>query len=278
MNEHADTAAAGQRYARYRRLKVETLGRIATVTLNRPEHRNAADPAMRAELNTIWLDLAEDKAVDAIVVTGAGQAFSAGGDVKAMAARAGTPDGARHAIEGFGRAARMCHALLDVPQPIVAAVNGDAMGLGATLALIADVSVMAEAARIGDSHVKVGLVAGDGGTVFWPVLIGPNRAKEFLMRSRIATGAEAAALGLVNHAVPAAEVMPRAMEIAEELVAQPKWALRWTKHSVNQWLKHQLNLLIDASHGLEMLSALTWDHGEAARAFAEKRRPQFRGE
>jgi len=266
------------RYDRYEWLKVERRDRIAIVTLNRPEHRNAANPAMREELNAIWPDLAADEAVDAIVLTGAGQAFSAGGDVKAMAARAGTPEGRRHAIEGFGRARRMCQAMLDVPQPIVAAVNGDAMGLGATLALIADVSVMAETARIGDSHVKVGLVAGDGGTVFWPVLIGPNRAKEFLMRSRIATGAEAAALGLVNHAVPADEVLPKAMAIAEELAAQPKWAVRWTKHSVNQWLKHQLNLLIDASHGLEMLSALTWDHGEAARAFAEKRRPQFRGE
>jgi enoyl-CoA hydratase/carnithine racemase len=263
---------------RYRWLQVEVDGAVATVTMNRPEARNAMIPEMRSELEGFWLDIAQDHQVDAVILTGAGDSFSAGGDVKAMAARAGTDEGRRHAIEGFGRAKRMCQNVLDVPQPIIAAVNGDAMGLGATLALMADISVMAETARIGDSHVKVGLVAGDGGTVFWPLLIGPNRAKEFLMRSRIVQGNEAAALGLVNHCVPAGEALPFARRIAEELVRQPKWAVRWTKLSINAWLKQQLNLIIDASHGLEMLSALTWDHGEAARAFAEKRRPAFRGE
>lgn len=263
---------------RYRWLTVTIDGAVATVTMNRPEARNAMMPEMRAELDAFWRDIAQDHAVDAIVLTGAGESFSAGGDVKAMAARAGTEEGRRHAIEGFGRAKRLCQLVLDVPQPIVAAVNGDAMGLGATLALMADISVMAETARIGDSHVKVGLVAGDGGTVFWPLLIGPNRAKDFLMRSRIVNGTEAAALGLVNQCVPAGEALPVAQKIAQELARQPKWAVRWTKLSVNAWLKQQLNLIIDASHGLEMLSALTWDHGEAARAFAEKRRPQFRGE
>ncbi|MBR0653181.1 enoyl-CoA hydratase/isomerase family protein [Roseomonas terrae] len=263
---------------RYQWLRVEIDAGVATVTMNRPEARNAMIPVMRAEIERIWLDIAADEHIDVVLLTGAGDSFSAGGDVKAMAARAGTEEGRRHAIEGFGRAKRMCQNMLDVPQAIIAAVNGDAMGLGATLALIADVSVMADAARIGDSHVKVGLVAGDGGTVFWPLLIGPNRAKEFLMRSRIATGAEAASFGLVNHAVPKDEVLPMARAIATELASQPKWAVRWTKLSVNAWLKQQLNMIIDASHGLEMLTAMTWDHGEAARAFAEERRPHFRGE
>jgi enoyl-CoA hydratase len=259
-------------------LLVEIADGVATVTMNRPEARNAMVPEMRAELERFWSDVAQDRGVHAILLTGAGDSFSAGGDVKAMAARAGTEEGRRHALEGFGRAKRMCQAVLDVPQPIVAAVNGDAMGLGATLALLADVSVMSETARLGDSHVKVGLVAGDGGTVIWPLLVGPNRAKEFLMRSRLVTGTEAARIGLVNHAAAKIDVMPEARRIAIELACQPKWAVRWTKLSVNAVLKQQLNLLIDAAHGLEMLTALTWDHGEAARAFSEKRRPCFRGE
>jgi enoyl-CoA hydratase/carnithine racemase len=263
---------------RYRWLRIVVEGGVATVTMHRPEARNAMIPEMRDEVESVWPDLARDPEVAAIVLTGAGDSFSAGGDVKAMAARAGTEEGRRHAIAGFGRARRLLQNVLDTPQPIIAAVNGDAMGLGATLALAADISIMAETARLGDSHVKVGLVAGDGGTVFWPLLIGPNRAKEFLMRSRLVTGTQAATMGLVNQAAPAVEVLQIAQGIAQELAAQPTWAVRWTKASINAWLRQQLNLIIDASHGLEMLSALTWDHGEAARAFAEKRKPAFRGE
>ena len=110
---------------------------------------------------------------------------------------------------------RLFQNILDVDQPIVAAINGDAVGLGATLALFSDVTVIADSAKFGDSHVKVGLVAGDGGAVVWPLLVGPSRAKEFLMRGRLVSGSEAHALGLVNHAVPAAEVAERASSTAQ---------------------------------------------------------------
>src|SRR5207237_7007168 len=137
--------------------------------------------------------------------------------------------------------------MLDVEQPIIGAINGDAVGLGATIALLCDVIVASEKARFADTHVRVGIVAGDGGAVIWPLLIGPARAKEFLMRGNFINGADAMKMGLVNYAVPAEQVMAKAGEIARELADGPTWAIRWTKLSVNKWLKEQVNLVLDAS-------------------------------
>jgi enoyl-CoA hydratase len=167
--------------------------------------------------------------------------------------------------------------MLDVEQPIIGAINGDAVGLGATIALFCDVIVASEKARFADTHVRVGIVAGDGGAVIWPVLIGPARAKEFLMRGHFINGAEAAKIGLVNYAVPPEEVLPKAREIAQELAEGPTWAIRWSKLSVNKWLKDQVNLIMDASLAYEMLTFNTEDHKEAARAFVEKRKPKYQG-
>ena len=264
-------------YEHYQYIKVEKHGRIAVVTLNRPESRNALPMEAHAELEEMWGAIAQDEEVYAIVLTGAGKSFSAGGDVKGMAARSGTVDGLKYSLKVPAATRRLLQNILDVPQPIIAAVNGDAVGLGATLVLFSDISVMAETAKFGDVHTKVGLVAGDGGTVIWPLLIGPARAKEFLMRSLIVSGAEAHRMNLVNHAVPVEQVLGKAMEIAEELVQMPMWAVRWTKLSVNKMIKDQLNLLLDASIAFEMLSMNTHDHGEAARAFTEKRKPDFKG-
>jgi enoyl-CoA hydratase/carnithine racemase len=171
----------------------------------------------------------------------------------------------------------MIQRMLDVEQPIVGAINGDAVGLGATIALFCDVIVASDKARFGDPHVRVGIVAGDGGAVIWPLLIGPARAKEFLMRGHLVTGAEAAKMGLVNYAVPPDEVLPKAKAIAQELADGPTWAIRWSKLCVNKWLKDQVNLILEASLAYEMITFTTEDHKEAARAFIEKRRPAFQG-
>lgn len=264
-------------YDRYQYIKVEKQNRIAVVTLNRPEYRNALHMDAHAELEQLWLDLAQDQEVYAIVLTGAGKTFSAGGDVKLMAQRSGTIEGLQYTLSVPAATKRLLQNILDVPQPIIAAVNGDAVGLGATLVLFGDIAVMAETAKFGDTHTKVGLVAGDGGTVIWPLLIGPSRAKEFLMRGLIVDGAEACRRNLVNYAVPTEEVLPKAMALATELAELPIWAVRWTKLSVNKWIKEQLNMILDASIAFEMLSMNTHDHGEAARAFLEKRKPQFKG-
>lgn len=264
-------------YSSYQFLDIQRRNGIATLTLNQADNRNAVHAEMHAELERVWRDLGSDREVNVIVFTGAGKTFSAGGDIKRMAARFGTEEGWDYSLHIPKATHRLFEGMLEVQQPIVAAVNGDAVGLGATLALFADVAVIADSAKFGDSHVKVGLVAGDGGAVVWPLLVGPARAKEFLMRGRLVDGTEAHALGLVNHVVPAAEVRDAAMKIAEELNALPPLAVRWTKLSVNKWIKHQLNLILDASIAYEMLSINSRDHHEAAKAFIEKRSPVYKG-
>jgi enoyl-CoA hydratase/carnithine racemase len=269
-------------YSRYECLKVEKKDKVATVTLNRPDSLNAVNAQLHHELMTIWPDLAEDEEVNAIILTGAGRAFCAGGDVKGMASRAegkgSGPDTAKkRMLVTPAEARRILQNMLDVEQPIIGAINGDAVGLGATIALFCDVVVASDKARFADTHVRVGIAAGDGGAVIWPLLIGPARAKEFLMRGNFVSGTDAARMGLVNYAVAPDQVMGKAGELARELADGPTWAIRWSKLSVNKWLKQQLNLIIDASLAYEMVTFTTEDHREAAQAFVEKRKPRFRG-
>ncbi len=260
---------------RYETLLVEQQGGVVTATLNRPESLNAINPTLHLELEEFFGEVAHDEQVKAIILTGAGRLFSAGGDVKGMKARPQSPGLAiRRSMFVPGE---IIHNLLAIPHPVIAAVNGDAVGLGATLALFCDMVVMNEAARIADTHVKVGLVAGDGGAVIWPHLIGVNKAKEFLMRGAFIGGAEAERIGLVNYAVPADQVLPKARELAEELAQGAPWAIRWTKMAVNKILRERANLLLDTSLAYEWLTMATQDHREAATAFVEKRRPNFVG-
>ena len=249
---------------------------VALVTLNRPDALNAISHEMHAELEELWPVLSADREINAIVLTGAGRAFSAGGDVKGMYETAKQLKPQQEPLSQIGPR-RLINNMLECEQPIIAAINGDAMGLGATVALFSDITVAAETARIADPHVRVGIVAGDGGAVIWPHLIGANRAKEFLMRGNIINGAEAAKIGLVNYAVETAQVLPKAFELARELADGPTWAIRWTKQSVNKVLKQTANLVLDTSFALESLSFATRDHLEATTAFVEKRKPNFRG-
>jgi enoyl-CoA hydratase len=265
------------RYGHYQRLKIVIDDRLATVTLNRPEQRNAIDHQMHVELARVWVDLAEDDEVFAVLLTGAGDTFTVGGDVKGMAERPAGDVANEGAVLEPSRARRIVQNLLDLDKPVVCAINGHAIGLGATIALLTDVTVASETAKIGDPHVKVGLVAGDGGAVIWPLLVGPSRAKELLMRGTLLQGAEAHRIGLVNHAVPADQVVETARSIARELADGATWAVRWTKLSVNKMLKQQLNLIFDTSMALEIATFGTEDHQEAVRAFVEKRKPKFTG-
>jgi enoyl-CoA hydratase len=266
------------RYAKYHDLKVEVANKVATVTLNRPDARNAINQRLIRELRSIWDDLADDMSVNVVLLTGAGQWFSVGGDVKAMSERPGGDVLEEGEVHDPMISRRLVTRQLDLDKPIVCAINGDCIGLAATHALLSDITVMSEDARIGDSHVnKVGLVAGDGGTVIWPLLVGVNKAKEFLMRGTLLKGREAERIGLVNHCVPSGEVMSSARAIAQELADGPSWAIRWTKLSINQIVKERVNHLLEASMALEQVTFETADHKEATRAFKEKRKPKFGG-
>ena len=264
-------------YTGYECLTVEVADKVATVTLNRPQARNAINQKLIRELRTIWDDLADDHAVNAVVLTGAGDFFSVGGDVKAMSHRPGGDFLKEGEMADPARSRRLVFNLLELDKPIVCAIQGDAIGLAATIALLCDITVASEAARIGDPHARIGLVAGDGGAAIWPLLVGISRAKEFLMRGSLIKGKDAERIGLVNYALPAEQVLPKATEIAQELADGATWAIRWTKLSVNRILKQNMHMILDASMALEHETMHMEDHREATKAFAEKRKPSFTG-
>lgn len=251
---------------------------IALLTMNDPDRLNAIGGHNHWQLEDIWLTIARDERIKVIVLTGAGRAFSAGGDIKLMAERVRTDEYRRDALSVPMQTMRFWDQLLSVPQPIIAAVNGDAIGLGTSLFAFCDISIVAEDAKIGDTHVRVGLVTGDGGSIMWPLLVGPQRAKEYLMRGKLLTGAKAAEIGLVNHAFPRDQVMAEAFVIAREIAAQPIWAVRWSKAAVNKQLKAQVNMVGELSIAYEAMTLMTQDHAAAVEAFARKETPVFTGD
>ena len=261
-------------YSQYERLRMDRRGRILTVTLNRPETRNAVDGRMHEELATIFYDVQLDEQADVIVLTGAGSAFSAGGDLNWLATlRQAGSSGHPAGVD----AKKIVFGLLDLEKPIIARIPGPCLGLGTTIALLCDVIYAAESARIGDPHVRVGLVAGDGGAVIWPQLVGYARAKEYLLTGDLLSAQEAERIGLINHAVPDGELDRHVYELAERLAAGATKAIRWTKTVVNIGLKQLAHSVMDASMSYEMLTMATTDHGEAIAAFQEKRKPTFHG-
>ena len=264
-------------YSHYAGVLTQFDAGVLTVTLNRPDQLNAFSDEMHQAMVNIWEDIATDSDVRAIVLTGAGRSFSAGGDIRMMKERTGLLPRSAHAggLAPGGR--RLVRNMLEVHQPIVAAINGDAVGLGATLALMCDITVMAENARIGDPHARVGLVAGGGGAVIWPLLVGVHHAKELLMTGRLLRAPEAQQIGLVNRVTPEGQALAEAMEVARELANGATLAIRWSKASVNKVLKDRLNLIMDTSLAWEALTMVSEDHLEAVTAFVEKRKPQFQG-
>lgn len=262
-------------YASYETLRIDVANKVAKVTLNRPERLNAVNGVMHSEIERFLGEVNNDARINAIVLTGAGRAFCAGGDITGFGG-SGEPE--QNPQGTFGRGPRrLVLNYLEVEAPIVVAMNGDAIGLGATLALLGDVVIAAEQARLADTHVKIGLVAGDGGAIIWPLLVGVHRAKEYLMTGDFVSAPEAERIGLVNRVLPVDEVLPAAMELAERLANSATWAVRWTKASVNKILREHLNLVLDASLAYESLTSGTADHQEATRAFMEKRPPNFTG-
>jgi enoyl-CoA hydratase len=259
------------RYATEHHLRVEVEDKVAVVTLDRPEKRNAIDFAMHVGLEHLLEELSYDADVGAIVLTGAGKTFCAGGDLTDF-----YPEG--HSIRDSMRNRRLNWALLHCEPPLVAAVNGTAAGLGATIALMCDVVFMADSAKIGDTHVRAGLTAGDGGQVIWPLLIGPNRAKEYLMAGELIPASEADRIGLVNHAVPTDELMDRAMAYAKKVAHGAQAAVRWSKMAINKLIEqHQVSSLDFGLATEYVCSSGTEDMQEAGRAFVEKREPKFKG-
>jgi enoyl-CoA hydratase/carnithine racemase len=260
--------------ADFRTLRLERVESVLRVTIDHPRSAlNAVDEDLHRDLVALFAGLRRESEARAVVLTGRGRAFSAGGD---FAWFPKLQDPAR--MEALRRDAKqLIWDLLDVEIPIVVAVNGPAMGLGASIALLCDVIFMADTATIGDPHVKVGIVAGDGGAVIWPLAVGPARAKQYLLTGDPVTAVEAERIGLVNKVVPAADLDREALAFASRLAAGAPLAVRYTKLAVNKLVKDALNVAFDASTALELVTFRSEDHQEALAALREKRPPAFKG-
>ena len=261
-------------YEGYETLRVVRRGKIVTVSFNRPQVKNATNPRMHGELARVFPEIGRDPEAHVVVLTGEGDCFSAGGDIGTM--RAALDDHARW-VEGMVEARDILLGVVDLDRPVIAKVNGDAVGLGATLALFCDIVVARDTARIIDPHVKIGLVAGDGGAVIWPALVGYAKAKRYLLTGEPITGTEAASIGLISEAVPAEALDARVEAIARGLAEGAAVAIRLTKKSINMDLRQRLDRLIEAHLGYETMSHLSADHREAVTAFTESRPAVFTG-
>jgi enoyl-CoA hydratase len=247
-------------------------GRLLTITLNRPDALNAVDRQMHEDLAEVFAFAAIDDGSDVVVLTGAGRAFSAGGDLAHLAETAAHPElFDRDAV----RAKRIVYAMLDLEKPLICRLNGHAVGLGATLALLCDVVFAADGAKIGDPHVNVGLVAGDGGAIVWPHRIGFARAKEYLMTGDLIPAKKAVELGLINHCVPADELDGAVDAFCQRLLRGSTNAIRWTKVLVNLELKRIAHAVMDPGIAYEAVTVRSADYRDAVDALREKRTPVF---
>jgi enoyl-CoA hydratase len=261
-------------YDRYRALDVSREGRIATVTINRPEVRNAIGPELHDELCHIFADLDADADTEVVIFTGAGGSFCAGGDLDWLLRIHGDPVATSAVIRSDRR---IQNTLLDLEKPIIAKVRGPAIGLGCSLALYCDFVYATPGARFADPHVSIGLVAGDGGAVMWPQLIGYARARRYLLTGDPVTGTEAAEIGLITAVVDDGTIDAEVQALAERLASGAIHAIKWTKASINAGLKVTANAVIDRAAGFENVTQLMADHRIGLEAFKRRQPPQFTG-
>ncbi|MHB8696215.1 MAG: enoyl-CoA hydratase/isomerase family protein [Solirubrobacteraceae bacterium] len=246
---------------------------VLGLTFNRPQERNAVDMTMHRELVECLHGLQDISDLGAVLLTGSGKTFCAGGSME-MIQDFATADW-RASIRSLEQAVRLVQELLMVRPPVIAAVQGAAIGLGATLALLCDVIVMAEDAVIADTHVKAGIVAGDGGTLIWPAVLGPARAKEYLMTGRKVSANDAERWGLVNHVVSPEQLQDRALELAVELAGGARQAIAWTKQVVNATLLREVMSQMPLAVSLEARTMQQPDMLEGTAAFLERRPPRW---
>ncbi len=243
---------------------------VLLITIDRPEKYNAADEQMHTELARIWTDVSADPETRVAVITGAGKAFSAGGDLAMVERMAGDYERVSHML---GEMSDLVYNIINCEKPIVSAINGVAVGAGTVAALLADVAIAAEDARIGDGHVKLGVAAGDHAAIIWPLLIGMAKARYYLLTGEMVTGAEAERIGLVAKALPRDQVLDEALRVADALATGSQQAIRLTKRTLNNWLR-TAGPTFDQSAAYEMLTFLGPDVVEGYTAIREKRPPR----
>jgi enoyl-CoA hydratase len=246
---------------------------VLLITINRPEVLNATNNRLHWELSRVWLDIGDDAETRIVVITGAGRAFSAGGDLEMIERMAANP---ANIAQAWKEAGDIVYNMLNLDKPIISAINGVAVGAGLAVAFMADISIASEAMRITDGHIRLGVAAGDHAVIIWPLLCGLARAKYYLLTAEFIDGKEAERIGLVSLCVSADQLMPKAMEVAGKLARGPQQAIRFTKRALNNWIR-TFGPAFDASLALEMLGFFGPDLSEGVRALKERRPPNFPG-
>jgi enoyl-CoA hydratase len=256
----------------YQQLKFERHDNgVLLITINRPDKYNATDEQLHGELARVWRDVSADRQTRVAVVTGAGKAFSAGGDLAMVERMAGDHDRVSHMLTEMSD---LVYNIINCEKPIVSAINGVAVGAGVVVALLADVAICAEDAKLGDGHVRLGVAAGDHAAIIWPLLAGMAKARYYLLTGEMLTGAEAERLGMVAKALPRDQVLDESLRVAQVLATGSQQAIRLTKRSLNSWLR-AAGPTFDQSAAYEMLCFMGPDVLEGVAALREKREPRF---
>lgn len=253
---------------------------VLTITLNRPEARNPISERDMIDALTGALARADaDIGVRAVILTGAGSAFSSGGDVKKMVPGGGLRDALPAQTRRNYRAGiqRLPVLFQSLEVPVIAAVNGPAIGAGCDLACLCDIRIASEAARFAESFVKLGIIPGDGGAWLLQRIIGISKATEMTLTGAIIDAAEALACGLVSRVVPADQLLPAARSIARQIADNPPHAVRMAKRLIRQAQESTLSATLDMSAAMQAIAHATADHDEAVAAFSERRKPDFTG-
>jgi enoyl-CoA hydratase len=259
-------------YDRYARVQLDRPHpRVLRITMNKPDRLNAIDQATHMELAEIWRDIDADPDISAVIVTGAGRAFSAGGDLDMASDLAN--DFAKR-CQGWKEARNLVYNIINCSKPIVSAMRGPAVGAGLVIGLLADISIAAKTARLIDGHTRLGVAAGDHAAIIWPLLCGMAKAKYYLLLCEPLTGAEAERIGLVSLAVDDDALDETALKTAVRLAEGAPGAIRWTKYALNNWLR-SAGPAFDASLALEFLGFSGPDVQEGIASLREKRAPTF---
>lgn len=260
------------RYAKYRHLLCEHVGeRVLKITLNRPERLNATNEVLHHELVQVWLDVEDDDDVSVVILTGAGRAFSAGGDFEMLERNINDP---ATRARNWKSASKLVYNIINCSKPIISAIHGPVVGAGLAAALLADISIAARSAKIIDGHTRLGVAAGDHAAIIWPLLCGMAKAKYYLLTCEPIDGETAEKLGLVSLVVDDDQLQATALKVAKRLVEGAPTAIRWTKYAMNNWLR-MMGPTFDASVALEFLGFAGPEVREGLASHLEKRAPKF---
>lgn len=258
-------------------IRLEVMEAMALVTLNRPERLNALDNETLAELATVFLELSEQRDVLIVLLTGAGRAFCAGGDIKGQPTRFGWPRD-RHVDRLRAIHFGVIKALAVMEKPTIALINGVAAGGGLSLALACDVRLAAESARFGAGFRKVALAVDMGLSYFLPRTVGSAKALEILYSGKLLDAGEALRIGLINRIFPDASLVEEGMSLARSIASGPPLAMRCVKEAIQKGMVSTLDEALELEADLQSLCLTSKDHREGVSAFMEKREPVFKGE